>query len=78
MVKRKAEVCLDSWVERGVPSTEGNNTSTTVVRGRDPPLDCPTVDERPLELKDQPETSSSADVADREGTNLSRFWLLLK
>ena len=43
-----------------------------------PPSDCLTIDQRPIEVKNQHGTSSWADVADREGTNFGRFWLLLE
>ena len=78
MVKRKAEECLDCWIERGAPDSQDDCTSTLAIEGGVPTLIVPTAEQGPVEASSQPSTPHTTDVADLADTSLRRFWLLLE
>lgn len=78
MVKRKAEECLDCWIERRTPDSQDDRTSTLAIEGGVPTPIVPTAEQGPVEASSQPNTPHTADMADLADTSLSHFWLLLE
>lgn len=78
MVKRKVDMSLDEWLERGVVSSHTSHVHTKATM-ESRTLDQPsTVSEAQTEVKAQLATGGPADVAESEGDNSNWFWLLLE
>lgn len=78
MVKRKVDMSLDEWLERGVVSSHTSHVHTKATM-ESRTLDQPsTVSEAQTEVKAQLATGGPTDVAEPEGDNSNWFWLLLE
>ena len=76
MVKRKAAISLDEWLTRGVEIADSTPALEVVNEGVEVAVAAPTAEVRP-ELKEEPTTEASVDVAVTEQEAADWFWSLL-
>ena len=78
MVKRKASISLDEWLQRGVVTSGRNGHSSVAARGKGTQSNCPTAKALPQGVKGEQVTETSVDVASHVGDESSWFWALLE
>ena len=78
MVKRKAEISMDEWLERGVVSSEVNRVNAATAKGGKVPTRCPIVVGVPSEEKVEYVTNIPTDVAGPKSESSEWLWLLLE
>lgn len=76
MVKQKAEINLDEWLEMGVLSAETNRVNVAAATAEKVSTSMPTVVGVPLKEKANLLPNTPADVAESESSEW--FWVLLE
>ena len=78
MVKRKADISLDEWLERGTiapVTTHEEVAATTIEPAR---ANCPTAEAVPQTVPVEPVTATGVDSTDRGEGAEEWFWALLE
>lgn len=78
MVKRKASISLDEWLERGVVASGRNGHSSVAAREEVTQSNCPTAKVLPQGVEVEQVAEASVDVASHGGEKSSWFWTLLE
>ena len=78
MVKRKANISLDEWLEGGAATLETNHTTAAAAKEELVQLDCPTAEVATKTVTAEPVTVTIADVADQGEEDSNWFWSLLE
>ena len=78
MVKRKAEISLDEWLEWAPVPSEVIDTSTNAAANSEVPKPNSTTATSLSEVKVEAAVNTPADVAPTESDTHEWFWLLLK
>ena len=78
MVKRKAEVSVDEWLERGAASAEVRRDNAATTEEAESLGLNPIAEEGPTEGKTELGTNTPADVAQPRDDNSKWFWALLE
>ena len=63
MVKRKAEVSLEEWLERAATPSKARHSTIAAIKPEELPNPVPTVDESPSGVKEGPIPETPVDVA---------------
>ena len=78
MVKRKAEISLEEWLDMAAAPSEAKNTNITAAKSDEELKPSPTAEQGLPEVKDGPVTSIPADVSLAESESSEWFWVLLE
>ena len=78
MVKRKADISLDEWLERRATTPETNHT--TAVAATEGPVSAngPPAEEVPQTVTAEPVATAGVDPIDQEDGVVEWFWALLE
>ncbi len=78
MVKRKADIGLDEWLERGTAIPGASHTNVAAATESPVKANCPTAEAVPQTVPVEPVTATGVDSTDRgEGAEVW-FWALLE
>lgn len=78
MVKRKADISLDEWLERGTTIPGASHTNAAAANEEPVRANCPIAETVPQTVTTEPVTTTGVDSTDQGEGAVEWFWALLE